>query len=139
MKKDSKKTIIEFDKNSKSTYDKFSEYFSETGKSPTNLELFIFAMCFGFQNGNKVDAITKSGTGVRLEYLKPADELLMGAIQFADTKDETSLLDQEQRYELAERYAEGGIRLLKNMMDDPGNFIQDLSSQVVPLLKNFKA
>jgi sugar (pentulose or hexulose) kinase len=96
-------------------------------------------MCFGFQNGNKVDAITKSGTGVRLEYLKPADELLMCAIQFADTKDETSLLDQEQRYELAERYAEGGIRLLKNMMDDPGNFIQDLSSHVVPLLKNFKA
>lgn len=131
MKKVSKKTFLEFDKNSKETYELISKKFAGAGKAPTNLDLFIFAMCYGFRNGNKVDSIQKSGTGVRVEYLKPADELLMSAIQFAESGKTESLLDQEERYEIAEKYAEGGIRLLKDLAEQHGDFLQDISGQVV--------
>ena len=131
MKKVSRKTFLEFDKNSKETYELISKKFAGAGKAPTNLDLFIFAMCYGFRNGNKVDSIQKSGTGVRVEYLKPADELLMAAIQFAESGKTENLLDQEERYEIAEKYAEGGIRLLKDLSEQQGDFLQDISGQVV--------
>ena len=131
MKKVSRKTFLEFDKNSKETYELISKKFAGAGKAPTNLDLFIFAMCYGFRNGNKVDSIQKSGTGVRVEYLKPADELLMAAIQFAESGKTESLLDQEERYEIAEKYAEGGIRLLKDLSEQQGDFLQDISGHVI--------
>ena len=136
MRRESKKTFLDFDKNSKETYEMIGKKFAGVGKAPTNLDLFIFAMCYGFRNGNKVDSIQKSGTGVRVEYVKPADELLMAAIQFAETGTAESLLDQEQRFEIAERYAEGGIRLLKNAAEQPGDFLEDISGQIVQAFKS---
>ncbi len=131
MKRESKKTILEFDKNSKEAYEILGKKFAGIGKPPTNLDLFIFAMCYGFSNGNKVDSIQKSGTGARVEYVKPEHELLMSAIQFAETGSTESLLDQEERFEIAERYAEGGIRLLKDAVSQPGDFLQYISGQMV--------
>ncbi|CAB4979960.1 MAG: hypothetical protein F2927_03550 [Actinobacteria bacterium] len=136
MKVDSKKTFLDFDKNSKDIYDLLGKKFAGIGKAPANVDLFVFAMAYGFHNGNKVDAIQKSGTGVRVEYIKPEHELLMSAIQFAETGSAESLLDQEQRFLIAERYAEGGIRLLKDAAEQPGDFLQDISGQMSILFKN---
>jgi hypothetical protein len=134
----SKKTFLDFDKNSKESYELLAKKFAGIGKAPTNVDLFIFAMAFGFLNGNKVDSIMKSGTGVRVEYLKKNHEILMSAIQLADTGSVESLLNQEERFELAERYAEGGIRLLKDAADQPGDFLQDISGQMSQLFKNLQ-
>ena len=139
MKIDSKKTFLDFDKNSKEFYDLLSKKFSGIGKAPANVDLFVFAMAYGFLNGNKVDVNQKSGTGVRIEYIKPEHELLMSVIQFAETGSLESLLDQEQRFEIAEKYAEGGIRLLKNAVDQPGDFLQDISGQMAALFKNIES
>ena len=129
----SKKTFLDFDKNSKDTYDMLGKKLSGIGKAPTNVDLFVFAMAYGFMNGNKVEAIQKSGTGVRIEYIKKNHEILMSAIQLADTGSPESLLDQEQRFEIAEKYAEGGIRLLKVAAEQPGDFMQDISGQMAVL------
>ena len=134
----SKKTFLDFDKNSKESYELLSRKFAGIGKAPTNVDLFIFAMAFGFLNGNKVDSIVKSGTGVRVEYLKKNHEILMTAIQLADTGLVESLLNQEERFELAEKYAEGGIRLLKDAAEQPGDFLQDISGQMSQLFKNLQ-
>ncbi len=133
MKINSKKTILEFDKNSRETYELLGKKLKENELNPTNVDLFIYAMTYGFLNGNKVDSVQRSGTGPRVQYLKPEHEILMYAIQFFETGSTESLLNQEQRFELAERYAEGGIRLLKNAAEQPGDFLQDLTGQMAIL------
>lgn len=133
MKINSKKTILEFDKNSRETYELLSKRLKESDLNPTNVELFIYAMAYGFSNGNKVDSIQRSGTGPRVQYLKPEHEVLMYAIQFAETRNAESLLNQEERFDLAERYAEGGIRLIKSEAEQPGNFLQELTGQIATL------
>ena len=133
MKINSKKTILEFDKNSRETYELLGKKLKENELNPTNVDLFIYAMTYGFLNGNKVDSVQRSGTGPRVQYLKPEHEILMYAIQFFETGSIESLLNQEQRFELAERYAEGGIRLLKNAAEQPGDFLQDLTGQMAIL------
>lgn len=138
MRIDSKKTFLDFDKNSKEFYNILGKKFAGKGKAPANVDLFVFAMAYGFLNGNKVDVSQKSGTGVRVEYIKPEHELLMFVIQFAETKSTESLLNQEQRFEIAEKYAEGGIRLLKNAADQPGDFLQDIAGQMVTLYKSIE-
>jgi hypothetical protein len=95
-------------------------------------------MTYGFINGNKVDSIVKSGTGVRIEYIKPEHELLMTAIQFAETGKVENLLNQEERFEIAELYAEGGIRLLKIAAEQPGDFMEDIASQMFELHKSLQ-
>lgn len=134
----SKKTFLDFDKNSKDTYDMLGKKFAGIGKAPTNVDLFVFAMAYGFMNGNKVETIQKSGTGVRIEYIKKHHEILMSAIQLAETGSAESLLDQEQRFEIAEKYAEGGIRLLKDAAEQPGDFMQDISGQMAVLFGQIK-
>jgi hypothetical protein len=129
----SKKTFLDFDKNSKDSYELLGRKLAGLGKAPTNVDLFVFAMAYGFMNGNKVESIQKSGTGVRIEYIKRNHEILMSAIQLAETGSAESLLDQEQRFEIAEKYAEGGIRLLKDAAEQPGDFIQDISAQMAAL------
>jgi hypothetical protein len=139
MKIDSKKTFLDFDKSSKEFYDLLGKKFVGIGKAPANVDLFVFAMAYGFLNGNKVDVTQKSGTGVRIEYIKPEHELLMSVIQFAETGSTESLLDQEHRFEIAEKYAEGGIRLLKNLADQPGDFLQDISAQMAVIFKSLES
>ena len=117
MKIESKKTFLDFDKSSKEFYDILGKKFAGIGKAPANVDLFVFAMAYGFLNGNKVDVTQKSGTGVRIEYIKP---------------------EHEQRFEIAEKYAEGGIRLLKNAADQPGDFLQDIAGQMATLYQNIE-
>ena len=133
MKVDSKKTILEFDKNSRESFELLGKKLKDNDLNPANVDLFIYAMAFGFINGNKVDSVQRSGTGPRVQYLKPEHEILMYAIQFAETGSTESLLNQEERFDLAERYAEGGIRLLKNAAEQPGDFLQDLTGQMALL------
>ena len=138
MKIESKKTFLDFDKSSKEFYDILGKKFAGIGKAPANVDLFVFAMAYGFLNGNKVDVTQKSGTGVRIEYIKPEHELLMSVIQYAETGSTESLLNKEQRFEIAEKYAEGGIRLLKNAADQPGDFLQDIAGQMATLYQGIE-
>jgi len=133
----SKKTFLDFDKNSKDSYALLAKKFSAMGKEPANVDLFIFAMAYGFTHSNKVEAIVKSGTGVRVEYIKPEHELLMSAIQLAESNNPESLLNQEERFDLAEKYAEGGIRLLKIAAEQPGDFLQDICGQMASLFAEY--
>lgn len=135
---ESKKTFLDFDKSSKDSFDLLGKKLASSGKSPANVDLFVFAMTFGFLNKNKVENIVKSGTGVRLEYIKPEHELLMTAIQFAETGSVESLLNQEERFEIAEKYAEGGIRLLRNAIEQPGDFLQEVAAQMSEIYQNLK-
>jgi len=138
MKITSKKTILEFDKNSRESFELLGKKLKDNDQNPANVDLFVYAMAFGFLNGNKVDSVQRSGTGPRVQYLKPEHEILMYAIQYAETGSTESLLNQEERFDLAERYAEGGIRLLKNAAEQPGDLLQDLTGQMALLFSQLK-
>lgn len=138
MKKSSK-TLLEFSKPSLANYDRLREVMRGSDKAtPTNLELFMFAMAFGFKSGNRVEEIVKSGTGPRVEYLSQDNEALMAAVQLATTNDTDTLMDLDKRYTIAEQYAEGGIRLLSVELDRPGDFNQSMASELSIVAKLLK-
>ncbi|MEN9751828.1 MAG: hypothetical protein RLZZ600_875 [Actinomycetota bacterium] len=136
MARKSTKTYIEFSKDSIQHFDALKERMRGADKaSPSNVEVLLFAMAFGFRAGNRVAEITKSGTGVRVEYLRPEHEALLAAVQLATTKSNESLVDLDERYSIAEQYAEGGIRLLALELDKPGDFNQSIASELVTMAK----
>ena len=96
----------------------------------TNKQAFFIAMGWGFRHGVKPQLEKRTGNGVRLEYLKGEDEALLVALQLAETQDPHALTDVEQRLDLAEQYAEGGLLLLAEMFDEPGSFSQSFAASI---------
>ena len=98
------------------------------GGSLTNKGLFLIALAYGFKNKLRITDYKKSTTGPRTE-LEDQDFALMSAIQLAHTSDPNSLKDIKGRNELAQQFAEGGIRSLyewlmeQNRRDPRGDFI----------------
>ena len=136
MAKKSTRTFLEFDKKSLPTYELLKETMRGADKaSPSNLEVFLFAMAFGFRAGNRVKDIKKSGTGVRVEYFRPEHEVLMAAVQLATTGESQDLGDLDARYSIAEEFAEGGIRLLAQELAKVGDFNQAIASELVPVAR----
>lgn len=105
------------------------------GGSLTNKGLFLIALSYGFKNKKIVTDFKKSQTGPRTE-LEDQDFALMSAIQLAHTSDPSSLGDTKARNELAQQYAEGGIReiyewlLDQNRRDPKGDFIALILSEL---------
>jgi hypothetical protein len=127
----SQKTLLEFNQGSIADFDKLKDALRGAEKAtPSNAELFLFAMAFGFQAGNRAAISKGSGNGVRVEYLRPEHEVLMAAIQLSVTGSTASLPDLDERYSIAEEFAEGGIRLLSAELAKPGNPIQSFASQL---------
>lgn len=120
------RTFLQFGKDSVDTYKLLGEQLGGL----SNKEVFLIAMAWGFRNGIQADRVVKSGTGVRLEYLGAADQAVIAAVQLATTNDPDSLLDIESRYDLAEEFAEGGIRLLKSEMEKQGDFARMFSAEI---------
>lgn len=101
----------------------------------TNKGLFLIALTMGFRTEKLVSDFKKSQTGPRTE-LEDQDFALMSAIQLAHTGDPKSLHDTKARNELAQQYAEGGIRhiyewlLDDNRRDPRGDFIALVLSEL---------
>ena len=110
MREKSKKTILEFDKNSRESFEMLGKKLKDNGLDPANVDLFVYAMAYGFLNGNKVDSIQRSGTGPRVQYIKPEHEILMYAIQFSEiVKKEIARIQTTQGLFTREEYGENLI------------------------------
>ncbi|NTU70972.1 MAG: hypothetical protein HGB10_04010 [Coriobacteriia bacterium] len=120
------RTILQFSKDSVDTYKQLGESLGGL----TNLEVFLIAMAWGFRNGIRAEKVVKSNTGPRLEYFKDSDMAIVAAVQLATTDDPDSLLDLDARYDMAEQFAEGGIRLLKSEMEKQGDFARMFSAEI---------
>jgi hypothetical protein len=122
MKKTTR-TILAFDETQLEAISKLKEAFSDGEvKEISNKEFFLIAMAVGFNSKNKVNSIQKSGTGVRMEYFKPEDNVLFSALQIAEYDKPESLLEIEQLYDLAECYAAGGVSILAEAYTTQRNF-----------------
>lgn len=128
--KTSKRTYLVFGEKNLDHYKQLGRELGGLGKELMNRDVFLIAMSWGYRYGTKVDEFKKSATGVRLEFLKDEDLALMAAVQLKTTGDPESLKDVEQRFDLAEQYAEGGILLLAKMMEEPGDFAKTFAAEI---------
>ena len=79
-----------------------------------NKDLFLFAMAYGFINERRLPF-----TGKRLGYfleknLKYEDHALLNALAINETQSVDILNDKEKIFNIAEEYAHGGLKLLKD-------------------------
>lgn len=133
--KESKKTFLDFDESSVEAFSELKKALKpNTGSEPSNREVFLLAMAYGFKHGAKAQEIKRSGTGPRVQYFKPEDQALMAAIQLAEDKSDINLPDMEKRYELAELYAQGGILLLREEIAGGSKFGNELAVEIIALL-----
>lgn len=95
-----------------------------------NKQAFFVALGWGFRHGTKPEDFKRSNTGVRLEYLEGQDEAILAAVHLSETGDTSTLMDIEQRLDLAEQYAEGGLLLLAEMLDEPGEFARAFAAEI---------
>lgn len=125
-----RRTILEFDKRSKEIYEKLRKELRGEKADLSNKEAFMIAVAWGWANQIRVEEISKSGTGPRVEYLDDSDTALLKALHFSVTQDAESLTDVDAVHTTAEQFAEGGIRILKELMEKPGSFVEKFTSEV---------
>lgn len=133
--KESKKTLLEFDEGSVEAFGNLKKALkATTGVDPSNRDVFLLAMSYGFKHGASAQSIKRSGTGPRVQYFKPEDQALMAAVQLGHDKSTEHLPDLEKRYELAELYAQGGILLLNSAVSESVRYGNELAAEVISLL-----
>lgn len=102
------------------------------GKSGTNLSAFMVAMSIGFAFGQyREEKYSRSTTGPRTE-IRPRHQVIMSAIQAHHLGESAALDDHGQRDEVAARFAEGGIRFIREELkdsEDPFNSLLVLLSE----------
>lgn len=99
------------------------------GTGATNLSAFMLAMAVGYSLGEPhPEKYAKSNTGPRTE-VKTHHQALMSAIMVANGEDPAH---NSERDNLACRYAEAGIRIIKERLGDS----EDLLGDLVLLLKD---
>lgn len=125
------RTFLEFDASSRELFAQLAKSLAgPSGETLKNKDVFFIAMAWGHQHGVKAKSIKKSGTGVRIEYLKDEDRALIAAIHLAECGNLDELLEEDKGFELAELFAEGGIRLLAEEMKNPGQFGEAFAAEI---------
>jgi len=122
MKKTTR-TLLAFDERQLETISKLKVAFAGEDKQDiSNKDLMMIAIGIGFSAKNKVSDFKRSNTGVRMEYFKPEDNALFAALQVNETNEAASLLEIEDLYNLAEKYAAGGIGILSEAFEKERDF-----------------
>ena len=133
--KESKKTILEFDESSVETFKALQKALKPiSGQEPSNREVFLLAMAYGYKHGALGDQVKRSGTGPRVQYIHAEDQALMAAIQLGHDSSTENIADLDKRYQLAEQYAQGGILLLRESILDAVKYGNELAAEVISLL-----
>ena len=83
----------------------------------SNKELFFMAVGFGVQFAARVKKFERSSTGARTE-LTDDDLYLLQAVAFDESENDAELPDDQLRNEIAIQYAEGGIRIIHDLVSD---------------------
>lgn len=104
-----------------------------------NKHVFMMAMLTGFRDGSKLKLDKKFGF-FRTEYLTPGELSIIKAIAIAETEDLDVLLDKKKVYSIAEEYAAGGIKLLKDRVSSGGygSYIKKLEESLVDAFKKIE-
>lgn len=134
------RTVLAFDERQILNINKLKLAFtSEDGKAIDNKDIFLIAMSVGYASKNRLTDFKRSGTGVRIQYFNPEDNVLFAALQVAETNDSKSLLEIDDLYDLAELYAGGGMAILWEHYQKERNFAEWFASLIHTPLKEMKS
>ena len=97
-----------------------------------NKDIFLAAMVIGFNEQCKMELKTKEGW-IMKSYLDDQDLALIRAIAIAEEGNLNVLLDEPRVFSIAEQYAAGGIRFLKDRVFgvDFGSYTKRLESDLL--------
>jgi hypothetical protein len=130
--------IVEADREAR--YDKIRGRGSPMYGQPTKV-VFLLAMLKGRALNRFPELGPKRDGLVRSSYLQPRDKALIYAVAVAHTGSLDVLMDKKKTFEIAERYAAGGIQpLMEEVFDerDATNFERRLELQTRELLSKIK-
>ena len=71
-----------------------------------------------------------SGGYCRVESLTPEDKSLIKAISVYKTKEVNTLISLKDMYQIAEAYANGGVPILKELINRSGDLFINLSVEI---------
>ncbi len=98
-----------------------------------NKDIFIAAMVFGFKEKCKIELKKKEGF-IMKSYLDPPEIALINSIAIAEEGNLNVLSNEKKVFSIAEQYAAGGIKLLKDRVlgeDDFGSYSKKLQSEML--------
>jgi hypothetical protein len=136
--KPTKRTFLAFDERQLKQIETLQESLTamaQEAKVISNKDFFLIAMGVGFAAKNPLHDMKRSNNGVRIQYLLPDDNVLLASLQAAETNDPSSLLQIEELYDLAERYAAGGIAILWERHQSERDFAEWFASYLFKPLK----
>jgi len=102
--------------------------------------MFMMTMALGFKRKSRVP-LKKGKDGLsRLVDFKDYNITLIKSLALKETKDVNVLLNDEEIYKIAEEYANGGIKIIKNFVigEDPGSYIKKLCTELLEISKKIE-
>lgn len=114
-------------KEARELFDNIKRSFTEF-RQFDNKDFFMLAVMFGYENGVKKPlkpADTEKSGFARERYLLDTDNAVLKAIAISEKKDLEVIGDIKTIYAIAEEYANGGIKFLKEFVfDNPASFVK---------------
>lgn len=131
--------IIYIRKSDKEHFSRLEEKDSPFGNKGKK-HLFLAAMVVGFKNGIKHKITDRDPPGyIRTEYLSDTEKALINAVAVKDAGNLEVLLDKKRVYSIAEEYAAGGIKILKDQVfSGKGSFSKRLETELIGIAKKVK-
>lgn len=131
--------IIYIRKSDKEHFSRLEEKDSPFGNKDKK-HLFLTAMVVGFKNGIKHKITDRDPSGyIRTEYLSDTEKALINAVAVKDAGNLEVLLDKKRVYSIAEEYAAGGIKILKDQVfSGKGSFSKRLETELIKIAKKVK-
>lgn len=120
----------------KNDLDLYADIEQEVFLGKQNKDRFLFAMAFGFWHRADEQIARREGF-VRAEYLTPQDEALIDALAVAEEESASILSNRRRVFDIAERYAHGGIQLLYNQVQSEqlGSFYKAFERDIFDVLR----
>jgi len=108
----------------------------EPFKGKANKEVFMMAMAVGFHEGSQISFRTGEKDGFfLLKDLNDKEKSIFYAIAVAE-KNLNTLSDENEVYSIAENYANGGIKLLKDgvFSGEYGSYVKKMESELIQIV-----
>ncbi len=121
-------------------FEKLKDYERSPFYGRTMKDIFIFAMSLGYSEKMRKRLTKRKGT-IPEATLDDDEKWLIRTIAIAEEKTLDILFDETKIYEIAEEYANAGIRLLASTLlnDKPGDPSKKLVSNVLSLQKQSRS
>jgi len=101
------------------------------------IDIFMMAMIAGFHEAHKIELDKKEGL-ILLQYVPRKQKTIIKAIAVAEEGNLDILLDKKRVYSIAEEFATGGIKSLKEKVfsGDYGSYIKRFESELAEEFEN---